>query len=78
MESRGGSKVLERNSLQGINAIKKKYPDCADIAGNIGNTPQGLEASPLVSSGNFLSNECAHNIHGKPFLGDSGIGAFLG
>ena len=36
MEGGGGSKVLERNALQRINAKQKKYPDCADITSDIG------------------------------------------
>ncbi len=78
MQSRGGSEVLEWNGFQWIDAIEKKYPDCGDITGDIGDALKEFETSPLVSSGNFLSNECAHDIYREPCLGDSGIGTFLG
>jgi hypothetical protein len=78
VEGRGGSEVLEWNGLQWIDAIEKKYPDCGDITGDIGDTLKEFEASPLVSSGNFLPNECARDIDSEACLGDSSIGAFLG
>ena len=63
VDGRGGSEVLEWNSLQGIDAIEKKYPDCGDITGDIGDTLKQFKTSPLVPSGNFLANECARDIH---------------
>jgi hypothetical protein len=78
VEGSGGSEVLEWNGVQGIDAIEKKYPDCGDITGDIGDTFKEFEASPLAPSGNFLPNECARDIHSEPCLGDSSIGAFLG
>ena len=37
-----------------------------------------FESNPLATSGNFLPDECARDIHSEPCLGDSSIGAFLG
>jgi hypothetical protein len=78
VEGRGGSEVLEWNGFQRIDAIKKEYPDCGNITGDIGDTLKEFEAGSLVSSGNFLSNECARDIDGELPLGDSSSGTFLG
>ena len=78
VERRGGSKVVERNAVQGINAIKKKYSDCGHITGDVGDPLEKFEARSFISSGHFLPNECAHDIHGEPSLGDSSICTFLG
>jgi hypothetical protein len=78
VEGRSGSKVLERNTLQGIDAKQKKNLDCGDISGDIRDSLEKFEANPLVSSGRFLSNECTRDIHSEPRLGDSGVGAFFG
>ena len=57
--------------------MKEKYSDCGDIAGDIGDTFEKLEASAFISRGYFLPDECARDIHPKARLGDSSIGAFL-
>jgi hypothetical protein len=78
VEGSRGSKVVERNAFQWIDTEEEKYPDCGHITSDIGDTPKEFEANPLVSSRNFLSNECTRDIHGEPSLGDSSIRAFLG
>jgi hypothetical protein len=71
VEGSGGSEVLEWNGVQGIDAIEKKYPDCGDITGDLGHTFKEFESNPLATSGNFLPDECARDIHREPCLGDS-------
>ena len=78
MEGRGGSKVVERNAVQGIDAIKKKYSDCGHIAGDVGDPIEKFEARSFIPSGHFLPNERADDIHGEPSLGNSSISTFLG
>jgi len=76
VKGRGGSKVLEWNPLQRIDAIEKKYPDCGDVSGNLGDTLEKLETGSLVSSGN-LPNKCTRDIHSEMRLSDPRSGAFF-
>jgi hypothetical protein len=78
MEARGGSEVFEWNGFQWIDSIEKKYPNCGDITSDIDDTLKEFEACPLVSSGNFLSNECVRDTHGEMCLGNSSVGPLLG
>src|SRR5208282_6060244 len=70
-----GSKVLERNGLQGIDVKEKKHPDCGYITGDFGDALKQFETSPLVPTSDFLPNECTRDVHGEPCLGDARIGA---
>jgi hypothetical protein len=72
VKGNGGAKVLEWNSLQWVDSIEEKYPDCGDITGDLGDPLEEFEACPLVSSDKFLSNECTYDTHRELCLCDSG------
>ena len=71
------SELLERDSLQRIDAVEQKDADGGNINRDLRETFQELEPDSLTTRGDLPRDERTHHAQGEPTLGDPCIVALL-
>ena len=77
VKSRARSKLLEWNTLQGIDAKKQEHANGGDIERYLGHALEELETGPFSATGNFTRNERMRHSNRKLSLRDSRLVAFF-
>jgi len=78
MECGCHSEILQRNRLQGVNAIQEEHPDGGDVAGDLSDALKEFQTDSFTPRGYLLMKESPRNAYGKTRLGNPGLRTFLG